>query len=60
MNTPNMTYDQAMARAEEVVRSLEQSDAISVAEYKQQADEAKRLLDYCESQIKQMEKDYAN
>ena len=50
LSTPNpqlstlntqLTYDQAMARVETIVQHLEQSEAISLSEYKQLADEAR-------------------
>lgn len=50
------TYDEALSRAETIVKQLESATAISVADYKKQAEEAKALLDFCESQIRDMEK----
>lgn len=52
-----MTYDAALARAEELVRELESTAALSVTDYKVRASEVKRLLDYCESQLGGMEKE---
>lgn len=52
-----MTYDEALARVEQIVSSLERSEAISVTEYKEKAAEAKRLLDFCESEIVKIEKE---
>lgn len=50
----HLTYDQAMARVEEIVRQLEQAEAISMAEYERLATEAKQLLDYCSKQINKL------
>ena len=50
-----LTYDQAIKRVEQIVRELEQTEALSVAAYKQNADEAKKLLLFCESELKDME-----
>ncbi|MCQ2346565.1 MAG: exodeoxyribonuclease VII small subunit [Paludibacteraceae bacterium] len=52
-----MTYDEAIEQVETIVKSLEQAEAISVTEYKKKAQEAKKLLDFCEQQIGAMEKD---
>lgn len=53
----NMTYDEAMAEVEAIVKGLEQAEALSVTEYKKKAAEAKELLDFCEAQITGMEKE---
>lgn len=50
-----MTYDQAIKRIETIVRELEQTEALSVTSYKQKAEEAKQLLTFCESQLRDME-----
>ena len=47
----NLSYDDAMARVETIVKQLEQSDALSMDEYKQLATEAKTLLDFCRQQL---------
>ena len=47
----NLSYDDAMARVETIVKHLEQSDALSMDEYKQLATEAKTLLDFCRQQL---------
>jgi len=52
----NLSYDQAMKRVEEIVRELEQTEALSVTVYKQKAKEADELLRFCESQLVEMEK----
>lgn len=51
----NMSYDQAIKRIEAIVRELEQTEALSVTIYKQKAEEAKQLLTFCESQLRDME-----
>ena len=54
MNTP-ATYDEAIRQAENIVQQLEQTEALSVSEYKQKAAEVKRLLDFCEHCLKDMD-----
>ncbi len=51
----NITYDQAIKRVEEIVHELEQTEALSVSAYKQKAEEARQLLRFCESQLRDME-----
>ena len=51
----NLTYDDAIKRVEQIVRELEQTEALSVATYKQKAREAQQLLRFCESQLRDME-----
>ena len=46
-----MTYDEAIAQVEAIVKELEQSDALSMEVYKQKAQKAKELLDFCEKQL---------
>ncbi len=50
-----MTYDQAIKRVEEIVHELEQTEALSVTEYKKKAAEAQELLNFCQSQLVEME-----
>ncbi len=47
----NMTYDQAIAQVETIVKELEQTEALSMELYRQKADEAKKLLDFCMKQL---------
>lgn len=54
IDNEQLTYDEAMARIETIVKQLEQSEAISLDEYRHLATEAKRLLDYCRAQIQQI------
>ena len=49
------SYDEAMSRAEEIVQRLEKTEALSVSEYKEQAEEVKRLLDFAESCLRDMD-----
>ena len=51
----NMNYDQAIKRVQEIVSELEQTQALSVAVYKQKAQEAQQLLTFCEAQLCEME-----
>lgn len=55
-----MSYDQALQQIENIVRELETAEALSVTAYKEKAEQAKKLLDYCESCLKNMEKDYSS
>ena len=50
-----MNYDQAIKRVQEIVSELEQTQALSVAVYKQKAQEAQQLLTFCEAQLCEME-----
>ena len=52
-----MGYDEAIKKAEEIISQLEQSDAISLEEYKRQAKEATALLQQCKSFIAEMHED---
>ena len=54
-----MTYDQAIKRVEEIVHELEQTEALSVTEYKKKAAEAQELLNFCQSQLVEMEQSLA-
>ena len=55
-----LTYDQAMARVETVVQQLEQSEAISLSEYKQLAEEARQLLDFCHNEVEKISKEFTD
>lgn len=46
-----MTYDEAIQRAEAIIAQLEQSEAISMDEYKRLASEATALLKQCKTEI---------
>ncbi len=50
-NKQNMSYDEAMARVETIVKQLEQSEALSMEEYRTLAVEAKDLLALCRRQL---------
>jgi len=52
-----MNYDEAIQKAERLVKELEQAQALSMEEYRQKSAEVKQLLDSCEQQLKQMEKE---
>ena len=45
------SYDQAIQRAEAIIAQLEQSEAISLEEYKRLASEATALLKRCKDEI---------
>ncbi|MBQ7191488.1 MAG: hypothetical protein IJS00_01260 [Paludibacteraceae bacterium] len=46
-----LTYDTALNKAEQMIAELEQKEALSQTEYKQKAEQIKRLLDFCEQQL---------
>ena len=52
-----MTYDEAIQRAETIIAQLEQSEAISMDDYKRLAAEATALLKQCKSLLAEMDKD---
>ena len=47
----SMTYDEAIARIEQILNELEQSEALSMDAYQAKAREAKELLDFCQKQL---------
>lgn len=51
-----MTYDEAIKRIEQIVQELEQSDALSMDAYQAKANEAKELLNFCQKQLTDWEK----
>ena len=55
-----LTYDQAMARVEAIVQQLEQSQAISLSEYKQLADEARQLLAFSRNEVEKISKEFTD
>ena len=55
-----LTYDQAMARVETIVQQLEQSEAISLSEYKQLAEESRQLLAFCHNEVEKISKEFTN
>lgn len=50
-----MTYDQALARLQDIIARLEKDEAISIADYKTLAAEAGQLLTYCHAQLAELE-----
>ena len=50
-NKQNLSYDEAMARVETIVKQLELSEALSMEEYRTLAVEAKDLLALCRRQL---------
>ena len=56
----SLSYDQAMARVEAIVQQLEQSEAISLSEYKQLADEARQLLAFCRNEVEKISKEFTD
>ena len=49
-----MGYDESIKKAEAIIAQLEQSDAISLDEYKRLASEATALLKQCKSLLAEM------
>lgn len=54
-----LTYDAAMARVEEIIRQLENSEAIGLQEYQKLSQEAQQLLSFCRSEISKLEEQLA-
>lgn len=54
-----MNYDEAIKRAEQIIAQLEQSEALSLDEYKRLASEATALLNQCKSFLTEMHEDIA-
>lgn len=52
-----MSYDECIKKAEAIIAQLEQSEAISMDEYKRLASEAAALLKHCKSLLAEMDKD---
>ena len=52
-----MTYDEAIKQAETIIAQLEQSDVVSMEEYKRKASEATALLKQCRSLLAEMHED---
>lgn len=50
-----MNYDETLQKAEQIVKELEQAQALSLETYKQKSTEVKRLLDLCERQLIEIE-----
>lgn len=55
-----LTYDEAMARLEALTKELASVGAIGMDAYKQKAEEAQQLIDYCRSLLTDMEKGLAD
>lgn len=52
-----MTFDESITRAEQIINRLEQSEALSLSEYKKAATEATELLKNCRKELLQLEKE---
>ena len=52
----NLTYDEAMARLEALIKELASIGAVGMDQYNQKAAEARQLIDYCHSCLKKLEK----
>lgn len=50
-----MKYDDALKQLETIVENLEEGQALSMREFRKQAAEAKKLLDYCQKQLTDFE-----
>ena len=53
----NLSYDEALQKAEAIVTQLEHAEAISMEEYKRMASEATALLKQCKSFLAEMHED---
>ena len=47
-----MNYDEAIAKLENLVRQLENSEGLSMQEYNERAAEATKLLEFCRNELK--------
>ena len=54
-----MGYDESIKKAEAIIVQLEQSEALSMDEYKRLASEATSLLKQCKSLLAEMHEDVA-
>ena len=52
-----MTFDESIAQAEQIISRLEQSEALSLSEYKKAAAEALKLLKNCKAELLKIEKE---
>jgi exonuclease VII small subunit len=52
----NLTYDMAVKKAEQIIVSLEQTEALDMTEYKKRAAEVNQLLAFCESQLRELDR----
>ena len=50
----NLTYDEALVRAEQLIEQLEKKEALSMDEYKRLASEVSTLLKQCKDEISKM------
>ncbi len=50
-----MTYDEALKQLEEIITSLEQEEALSMEAYKEKAQQAKQLIEFCQKQLHTIE-----
>ncbi|MBQ2068303.1 MAG: exodeoxyribonuclease VII small subunit [Paludibacteraceae bacterium] len=55
-----MNYDEKIAKAEQIIAQLEQSEALSMEEYRRLADEATTLLRQCKETLVQTEEQWRN
>lgn len=51
MKQPEMTYDEAVKRLEQIIAELEQNGALSMDAYRTKAVEANELLAFCRKQL---------
>lgn len=52
-----MSFDESIHKAEEIISRLEQSEALSLSEYKKAATEATTLLKNCREKLLRLEKE---
>ena len=55
-----LTYDSALAKAEAIVKELEQAQALSMDVYQAKAEEAAKYLDICRKEIGKIEQAYSS
>lgn len=50
-----MTYDEAIKRLEDIVQSMQTTEALSMEDYKNKVQEAKQLIQFCQKQLTTLE-----
>jgi len=55
-----LTYDEAIANVEALIKELESIEALGLEEYRRKASEAQELLAFCRGQLTGLEQDLDN
>ena len=51
-----MTYDEALARLRQIVKEVETTQALSIADYRVKYEEAQKLIKFCKEELGVIEK----